>query len=323
MTELLQAEFEDETATTRRLTPRRGARLRQPDRRGRQRDHDPADRLDRQGARPSTPTSASSSSTTAASSRTRSRSCCATRRRRRCRRATSPRTSSSYGQVVPEGSVMLLLNGSGNRDDRKFADGDSFDIPARSTTTCPSATASTSASARRWPASRAASRSTRCCSASRRGRSTGTTPCRPAPRRCAAGSACPVVSRPDPTVAPSETDRTADGAEGEHMKAVVVGASSGLGRCIAHRTGSARAPGRAAGPAPRADRGGRRRGRSGVRGHRLRRHRLVVVPGRHRRGGRRRSAASTPSSTRPGIGPLGRIADVDSRLVAARPSTPT
>lgn len=33
-----------------------------------------------------------------------------------------------YGQVVPGGSVMVLLNGSGNRDDRKFADGDSFDI---------------------------------------------------------------------------------------------------------------------------------------------------------------------------------------------------
>ncbi len=33
-----------------------------------------------------------------------------------------------HGQVVPEGSVIVLLNGSGNRDDRKFADGDSFDI---------------------------------------------------------------------------------------------------------------------------------------------------------------------------------------------------
>jgi cytochrome P450 len=31
-------------------------------------------------------------------------------------------------QVVPEGSVMLLLNGSANRDDRHFPDGDSFDI---------------------------------------------------------------------------------------------------------------------------------------------------------------------------------------------------
>jgi len=34
----------------------------------------------------------------------------------------------AYGQVVPAGSVMLLLNGSGNRDDRKFPNGDSFDI---------------------------------------------------------------------------------------------------------------------------------------------------------------------------------------------------
>jgi cytochrome P450 len=33
-----------------------------------------------------------------------------------------------YGRVVPEGSVMVLLNGSGNRDDRKFPDGDTFDI---------------------------------------------------------------------------------------------------------------------------------------------------------------------------------------------------
>ena len=33
-----------------------------------------------------------------------------------------------HGQVVPEGSIMVLLNGSGNRDDRKFPDGDRFDI---------------------------------------------------------------------------------------------------------------------------------------------------------------------------------------------------
>jgi cytochrome P450 len=33
-----------------------------------------------------------------------------------------------YGQVVPEGSVMLLLTASANRDDRKFPDGDRFDI---------------------------------------------------------------------------------------------------------------------------------------------------------------------------------------------------
>ncbi len=33
-----------------------------------------------------------------------------------------------YGQTVPLGSVMLLLTASGNRDDRHFPDGDSFDI---------------------------------------------------------------------------------------------------------------------------------------------------------------------------------------------------
>lgn len=33
-----------------------------------------------------------------------------------------------YGQTVPEGSVMLFLMASANRDDRRFADGDRFDI---------------------------------------------------------------------------------------------------------------------------------------------------------------------------------------------------
>jgi cytochrome P450 len=33
-----------------------------------------------------------------------------------------------YGTVVPEGSTMVLLNGSGNRDERRFPDGDRFDI---------------------------------------------------------------------------------------------------------------------------------------------------------------------------------------------------
>jgi cytochrome P450 len=33
-----------------------------------------------------------------------------------------------YGQTVPEGSIMVLLNASANRDDRKFEDGDTFDI---------------------------------------------------------------------------------------------------------------------------------------------------------------------------------------------------
>lgn len=33
-----------------------------------------------------------------------------------------------YGQKVAEGQVMVILNGSANRDDRKFPDGDRFDI---------------------------------------------------------------------------------------------------------------------------------------------------------------------------------------------------
>ncbi len=33
-----------------------------------------------------------------------------------------------YGETVPEGSVMLFLVGSANRDDRRYPDGDRFDI---------------------------------------------------------------------------------------------------------------------------------------------------------------------------------------------------
>jgi cytochrome P450 len=33
-----------------------------------------------------------------------------------------------HGQTVSEGSIMVLLNGSANRDERKFQDADQFDI---------------------------------------------------------------------------------------------------------------------------------------------------------------------------------------------------
>jgi cytochrome P450 len=36
-----------------------------------------------------------------------------------------------HGRTVPEGSVMVIINGSGNRDDRVFENGDSFDINRR------------------------------------------------------------------------------------------------------------------------------------------------------------------------------------------------
>ncbi|MBV9410249.1 MAG: cytochrome P450, partial [Acidimicrobiia bacterium] len=38
------------------------------------------------------------------------------------------RAVSCHGETVPEGSVMVLLNGSANRDERHFADADRFDI---------------------------------------------------------------------------------------------------------------------------------------------------------------------------------------------------
>ena len=36
-----------------------------------------------------------------------------------------------HGQTVPAGSVMVIINGSANRDERQFEDPDRFDITAR------------------------------------------------------------------------------------------------------------------------------------------------------------------------------------------------
>ena len=69
-----------------------------------------------------------------------------------------------YGQTVPEGSVMLFLVGSANRDDRRYPGRRPVrHPPRRSARTSRSASASTSASAPRSPGSKAASRSKRCC----------------------------------------------------------------------------------------------------------------------------------------------------------------
>ena len=82
-----------------------------------------------------------------------------------------------HGQTVPAGSAMLLLLGAANRDDRRCARRRAVRHPSqRRARTSPSATARTSASAPRSPAWRAAWRSTRCSSASRSGTSTGTGP---------------------------------------------------------------------------------------------------------------------------------------------------
>ena len=94
-----------------------------------------------------------------------------------------------YGKTVAAGSVMLLLTGSANRDERRFENADQFDIHRRAGGTSPSGTASTSVSAPPWPASRAASLSKKCSSVSRVGGRLGDTPCKPTPRPCAVGSA--------------------------------------------------------------------------------------------------------------------------------------
>ena len=98
--------------------------------------------------------------------------------------------------------------------------------------------------------------------------------------------------RDSPNIVPTTSGEDAG------MRTVVVGASSGLGRCIgvgltkrgaqtallARRLERLEAAAKEAGP--------------GTRGARLRRHRHRVVPVGHRRGGRASSAGSTPSSTR-------------------------
>ena len=94
MTELLNAEFEDETGRP-AGSRGRGRHLHDGRRRRGQRDHDPAHRLGRQGAgRPPRP-APRAPSRTRRWSRARSRSCCASSPRPRTSAATSPRTSST------------------------------------------------------------------------------------------------------------------------------------------------------------------------------------------------------------------------------------
>ena len=166
MTELLNAEFEDETGTTRHAHPRRDPHLRQRRRRRRQRDHHPPHRLDRQGARRAPRPAAASSSRTGRSSRSAIEELL---------RYEPP--SPGAGPLRRQGRRVLRPDGpGGQRHGAAHRLGQPRRPPVprrrplrhpprRSATTSPSATASTSASAPRWPASRAGSRSTRCCNA--------------------------------------------------------------------------------------------------------------------------------------------------------------
>ena len=126
MTALLTAEFEDEQGVTRRLT-RRDPALHQRRRRRRQRDHEPADRLGGkvlaehpdQRREPAEDRSLVNGAI------------------EELLRFESPgpiiaryvaRDVELHGQTVPEGSAILFLVGAANRDERRFPDGDRFDI---------------------------------------------------------------------------------------------------------------------------------------------------------------------------------------------------
>jgi cytochrome P450 len=64
------------------------------------------------------------------------------------------------GQTIAEGSIMLFLNGSANRDERQFPRGESFDIHRRMVISA-SVKAFISAWVRRWRGCRPAWRSKR------------------------------------------------------------------------------------------------------------------------------------------------------------------
>lgn len=52
-------------------------------------------------------------------------------RRRRSRARYVDADMKFHGSTVPEGTTLVLFNGSGNRYDRRFVDGDDFDIHRR------------------------------------------------------------------------------------------------------------------------------------------------------------------------------------------------
>ena len=128
MTELLNAEFEDETGTTRRLTRDEILTYVTVDRRRRQRDHDPADRLGRQGAgRAPRPAARARRGPVAHPERDRGapalRAAGAARRPVRRPRRRAPRR-----RPCPRAARCCSSSASANRDDRRFPDGDRFDI---------------------------------------------------------------------------------------------------------------------------------------------------------------------------------------------------
>ena len=146
MTELINAEFEDETGTTRTLGARRDPHLRRTVGRGGQRDDGAAHRLHRGGPRPPSRPAPRAGGGSRRSSPTPSRSSCATRRRRPCRPATSSTTSSSTARRCRREASWSSSTARPTGTSATTPTGTASTSTATSVGTSPSATASTSAS---------------------------------------------------------------------------------------------------------------------------------------------------------------------------------
>ena len=165
---------------------------------GRHRDRHQARRQRRRAVRPQPGRVAEGARRPGGALPTRSRRCCATGRRRSTRVASRTVASEWHGVTIPAGEPVFLLTGAANRDEREYEDPDLFDID-RADRLCASAsaTASTRASAPRWPGSRAGSRSRRSRALARA--TTSTTPacagctCRTSP----ASHTCPWRAPPE------------------------------------------------------------------------------------------------------------------------------
>ena len=120
MTQLLESEFNDETGTLRRLT--RQEVLTYVDILAAAGNETTTRLIGWTGkaARASIPTSVARSHRTAPWSPDASRRSCATSHPHPVQARYVVRDVEHYGQTVPEGSSMVLLNGSANRDERHF-----------------------------------------------------------------------------------------------------------------------------------------------------------------------------------------------------------
>ena len=127
MTQLLNAEIEDDGGT-RPADAHRGAHLYQHGRRGRERDDHEAHRLHACQLLPITLTSAANSSPTPALIPGAIEEVLRYEAPSPVQARYVAHDTECLGESLAEGSIMLLLNGSANRDEAHFPDGERFDI---------------------------------------------------------------------------------------------------------------------------------------------------------------------------------------------------